>query len=115
MPTFTTLKERLQKSSLSKLDATLEHLLKNPPSSGPGWYGHGMQGGPCVWRESRLRALHHTRMAALETVIRTKRCENEKLIAKKEKLKERNKEKAKKARAKARAKARKAARRAAKK
>ena len=108
MPTVTILKERLQKTSLGKLEATLSYLRANPPSREPGWHGHGMHGGPCAWRQARLSNLHDNRIAALNAVIGMKLREKEKLMVKHEKLKERNKEKAKKARAKARKAAKKA-------
>ncbi len=97
MPTITTLKERLQKTPLSRLEATLRYLYANPPSSELGWYGHGMGGGPCVWRQARLGKLHDNRIAALNTVIRIKLRDKEKLMVKNEKLKERKAKKIKKA------------------
>ena len=93
MPTVTGLKERLKKTSLPKLKATLDYLNASPPSSGPGWYGHGIDGGYCQRRTARLASLHDKRIAALNAVIGAKLREKEKLVKKKQKLNERKKKK----------------------
>tara|TARA_B100000519_G_scaffold202298_2_gene220237 strand:- start:670 stop:1233 length:564 start_codon:yes stop_codon:yes gene_type:complete len=107
-PTATDLKERLQKTSLPRLEVTLEYLNnKNPFGDGSGWYDNGFDGGAlrAKWHESRVKQLHFSRIAALEAVIDTKLREKEKLVAYKQKLKEHKREKAQKAREKAREKA----------
>ncbi len=100
LPTVTVLKSRLQKTSLPKLQATLMYLQQNRAEImdgiyEDGWHGHGMDGGSCRWRSSRLHELHSNRLAALDSVIDTKLREKEKKAAKKEKAKERKKANAK--------------------
>ena len=104
-PTATDLKERLQKTSLPRLEVTLEYLNnKNLFDVESGWYDNGFDGGTprAKWYESRVKKLHFSRIAALEAVIDTKLRQKEKLVAYKQKLKERKREKARKAREKAR-------------
>ena len=113
MPTVATLKERLENTSLPKLEATLDHLHAYPPDIyRAGWHGYGMDGGACAWRGSRLRDLHHNRISALQSTIDKRKKQVEKDDARKAKAKDKEKEKKLKTKLKAREKAKEKAKKA---
>jgi hypothetical protein len=79
LPTVATLKERLEKTPLSKMEITLEYLQKSDPClSSANW------GGRCrdAWVESRLLRLHNNRISALSAMISKRKREVETLTAK---------------------------------